>query len=130
MKSSKTAKDKNPFHKKSGFKVLGIGKQEAIKYFFGGNATMAIIVISLIIFFLIYHAWSFFPDYRKSLSLYRQSGQEFTDYASEQITAQKELSSLAIQAREYEIMDRLGALYFVTQVHATFKSQVSKGDIL
>ncbi|SHI88308.1 Binding-protein-dependent transport system inner membrane component [Rubritalea squalenifaciens DSM 18772] len=126
MKSSKTAKDKNPFHKKSGFKVLGIGKQEAIKYFFGGNATMAIIVISLIIFFLIYHAWSFFPDYRKSLTLYRQSGQEFTDYASEQITAQKELSSLAIQAREYEIMDRLGALYFVTQVHATFKSQVLK----
>lgn len=126
MKSSNKDSNKNPFHKKTGFRVLGIGKQEAIKYFFGGNATMAIIVISLIILFLIYHSWSFFPDYRDKLSLYRKSGQEFTDYASEQIDAQKKLSSLAIQAREYEIEHRLGALYRVSSIHAEFKSMVLK----
>ncbi len=126
MKPSKRATPNKPFSKLEGFRFLGISKQEAIKYFFGGNATLAIIVIGLIIFFLIYHSYSFFPQYRDKLSLYRQSGQEFSDYASEQLTAQKELSSLAVQAREYEIEHRLGALYRVTSVHAEFKSKTLK----
>ena len=105
---------------------MGIGKQEAIRYFFGGNATLAVIVISMIILFLVYHSYSFFPQYREKLELYRKSGQEFTDFASEQLTAQKELSSLAIQAREYEIQFRLGALYNVRPIHAEFKRETLK----
>ncbi|MGJ8671491.1 phosphate ABC transporter permease subunit PstC [Rubritalea sp.] len=126
MKSSKKSQSPNPFGKPGGIRLFGIGKQEAIKYFFGGNATLAIIVIGLIIFFLIYHSYSFFPQYRDKLELYRKSGQEFTDFASEQLTAQKELSSLATQAREYEIQYQLGALYRVRSIHAEFKRDILK----
>lgn len=126
MKSSKKSHSSTPFGKPGGLRLFGIGKQEAIKYFFGGNATLAIIVIGLIIFFLIYHSYSFFPQYRDKLDLYRKSGQEFTDFASEQLTAQKELTSLATQAREYEIQYQLGALYRVRSIHAEFKRETLK----
>ena len=115
-----------PFGKSSGFKILGIGKQEAIKYFFGGNATMAVVLIFLIVGFLAYHAWNFLPQYQKSLTLYRLSGQEFTDYASDQLEAQKELSSLASQVPAYELKHRLGALYDLEAVHSDFKSKAQK----
>lgn len=124
MKKKKPAD--NPFHSGTGFRILGIGRQEAIKYFFGGNATIAIIVIALIIGFLIYHSANFFPQYRSSLELYRKSGQEFVDYAAEQLTAQKELKSLTTHARAYEVKKRLGALYDVTSVHSDLKAQVLK----
>ncbi|MGJ8676624.1 MAG: phosphate ABC transporter permease subunit PstC [Akkermansiaceae bacterium] len=116
----------NPFPAESGFRILGIGKQEAIKYFFGGNATLAIIVIALIIGFLIYHSANFFPNYRNSLELYRKSGQEFVDFSSRQINAQKELKSLTIQAREYEVEERLGAIYRVASVHSDLKAKILK----
>lgn len=115
-----------PFGKPQGFKVLGIGKQEAIKYFFGGNATLAVILIVLIVGFLTYHAWNFLPQYQKSLTLYRLSGQEFTDYASDQFRAQKELSSLASQVPAYELKYRLGALYDLEAVHSEFKNKTQK----
>lgn len=124
MKSKKKKTDNNPFPAESGFRILGIGKQEAIRYFFGGNATIAIIVIALIIGFLVYHSANFFPQYRSNLELYRKSGQEFVDYASEQLVAQKELKSLSTQAREYEIEARMGALYRVASVHSDLKSQI------
>ena len=123
MKKKKPTTD-NPFFSGKGFRILGVGKQEAIKYFFGGNATIAIIVIGLIIGFLIYHSANFFPQYRSKLELYRKSGQEFVDYASEQLTAQEKLKSLSIQAREYEVKSRLGPLYDVKPVHSDLKMQV------
>lgn len=116
----------NPFYVGSEFRILGIGKQEAIKYFFGGNATIAIIVIGLIIGFLIYHSANFFPQYRSSLELYRKSGQEFVDYSAEQLAAQEQLKSLSTHARAYEIQERLGALYNIASVHSDFKAQVLK----
>ncbi|MDG0993782.1 MAG: phosphate ABC transporter permease subunit PstC [Akkermansiaceae bacterium] len=116
----------NPFYAGSGFRILGIGKQEAIKYFFGGNATIAIIVIGLIIGFLIYHSANFFPQYRSSLELYRKSGQEFVDYSAEQLAAQEQLKSLSTHARAYEIQERLGALYNVASVHSDLKAQALK----
>ncbi|MFK7911568.1 MAG: hypothetical protein AB8F34_13355, partial [Akkermansiaceae bacterium] len=116
----------NPFYSGSGFRILGIGKQEAIKYFFGGNATIAIIIIGLIIGFLIYHSANFFPQYRSSLELYRNSGQEFVDFSAEQLAAQEQLKSLSTHARAYEIQERLGALYNVASVHSDLKAQVLK----
>ena len=110
MKEKRNTTD-NPFYSGSGFRILGIGRQEAIKYFFGGNATIAIIVIALIIIFLVKESATFFPQYRDSLELYRKSGQEFVDFSDDQLKVQKELRSLSSQAREYEIEERLGALY-------------------
>jgi phosphate transport system permease protein len=126
MSKSQQASTSTPFGNSAGFKVLGIGKQEAIKYFFGGNATLAVVLIVLIVGFLSYHAWNFLPQYKKSLTLYRLSGQEFTDYASDQLTAQKELSSLASQVPAYELKHRLGALYDLEAVHSDFKNKAQK----
>ena len=126
MKNKADNHKTNPFPAESGFRILGIGKQEAIKYFFGGNATIAILIIVLIIGFLVFHSANFFPQYRSNLELYRKSGQEFVDYSSTQLDAQKELKSLSIQAREYEVETRLGALYRVASVHSDLKSKVIK----
>ena len=126
MSEPKHTTKNTPFGKSSEFKFLGIGKQEAIKYFFGGNATLAVVLIVLIVAFLSYHAWNFLPQYQKSLTLYRLSGQEFTDYASDQLTAQKELSSLASQVPAYELKHRLGALYDLEAVHSDFKNKAQK----
>lgn len=126
MKKPSKDTSSNPFPRQKGFRILGIGKQEAIKYFFGGNAALSIIIITLIIGFLIYHSSNFFPKYRDDLALYRKSGQEFVDYLSTQLKAQKELQSLATQAREYEIERRLGALYRVASVHNDLKIKALK----
>lgn len=126
MSKSKRSKKNTPFGKASGFNILGIGKQEAIKYFFGGNATLAVILIFLIVGFLAFHAWNFLPQYKNSLTLYRLSGQEFTDYASDQLKAQKELSSLASQVPAYELKHSLGALYDLEAVHSDFKNKAQK----
>ncbi len=122
----KRQKSENPFYSGSGFRIFGIGKQEAIKYFFGGNATIAVIVIALIIGFLIKESATFFPQYRDSLDLYRKSGQEFVSFSDEQLTAQKKLPSLVTQARVNEIEERLGAIYRVSSVHSDFKTKVLK----
>lgn len=123
---AKQRKDQHLFSKGRQFRILGIGKQEVIKYFFGGNATLAIIIILGIIAFLVYNAYKFFPDYKKSLTLYRLSGQEYVDFMAEEYNKVNELKSSAIQAREYEIQKRLGALYRVSSIYSEFKGKVNK----
>ncbi|MFT5906036.1 MAG: phosphate transport system permease protein [Cryomorphaceae bacterium] len=126
MKDSNSNK---PFSNSKGWKILGLTKQDFIKYFFGGNAMLAILILIGIIVFLVYHATSFFPQYQKKLTLYRLSGQELVDYSSKQYNQVFELKSLTIQAREYELQKRLGALYRVTSVHSEFKGKVLKKAI-
>lgn len=126
MKDSNSNK---PFSNSKGWKILGLTKQDFIKYFFGGNAMLAILILIGIIVFLVYHATSFFPQYQKKLTLYRLSGQELVDYSSKQYNQVFELKSLTIQAREYELQKRMGALYRVTSVHSEFKGKVLKKAI-
>ena len=126
MSKSQESSNNTTFGKSPGFRILGIGKQEAIKYFFGGNATLAVVLIVLIVGFLTYHAWNFLPQYKKNLTLYRLSGQEFTDYASDQLEAQRELSSLASQVPAYELKHLLGALYDLEAVHSEFKNKAQR----
>jgi len=123
MKDSNTNK---PFSNSKGWKILGLTKQDFIKYFFGGNAMLAILILLGIIAFLVYHATSFFPQYQKKLTLYRLSGQELVDYSTKQHNQVFELKSLCTQAREYELQTRMGALYRVTSVHSEFKGKVLK----
>jgi phosphate transport system permease protein len=72
--------EKTPFTadaiKKQGKGFLGIDKALAIKAFFGGNALTAIIVLALITIFLFREGIEFFPQNRRSLEIYRASGQE------------------------------------------------------
>ena len=63
--------------KRRGFQIFGLGLQDVIRFFFSGNASLAIIILILICFFLAKEAFLFFPDHHKDLKSYRQSGQEF-----------------------------------------------------
>jgi phosphate transport system permease protein len=91
---------------KGRIKVLGLTLDDYIKYFFGGNAFTAIVVLTLIMIFLFKEGAEFFPDNRSSLQLYRRAGLEFVDYADAEIDAftalNRDLSSLRL-----ELSDRL-----------------------
>lgn len=62
--------------KKEGFHFLGLDKQDIIRYFFGGNASLAIFILALIIAFLLKEAWMFLPNHHAQLKVYRKSGLE------------------------------------------------------
>lgn len=84
---------KEPAFKRRGFQFLGLGTQDFIRIFFGGNASLAIVVLVLICVFLAREAFMFFPDHHNDLKTYRQSGQEFVDYVGDEITAHTNLYS-------------------------------------
>jgi phosphate transport system permease protein len=65
-------------HKKGGF--FGLSFDQIVKYFFCGNAFVAVVVLGLITFFLYHEGADFFPENWRSLVLYRRSGQEYVDY--------------------------------------------------
>lgn len=84
---------KEPAFKRRGFQFLGLGTQDFIRIFFGGNASLAIVVLVLISVFLAREAFMFFPDHHNDLKTYRQSGQEFVDYVGDEITTHTNLYS-------------------------------------
>ncbi len=119
MKKTKTD---SPFSKGKGLKIFGIGKQEFIKFFFGGNAVISIIALILISLLLVKEAVYFFPDYKTNLNIYRQSGKEFADIAKEQLKYQEEIASLTTNLKQYEIFHRAGADAYIPQVFVGFQN--------
>ena len=53
--------------------------ERAIKYFFGGNAVVAIVVLVLITIFLFREGFGFFGENVRNLRLYRTAGLEYVD---------------------------------------------------
>ena len=82
------------FRRKS-IRVFGLDLQDVIKFFFGGNASLAIIVLILIFVFLAREAFLFFPDHHRGLQTYRKSGQEFVGFIDKEVTAFTSLYSNA-----------------------------------
>lgn len=78
-----------------GFQIFGIGKQDLIRIFFGGNASLAIVILILICVFLAKEAFMFFPDHHEGLKSHRKSGQEFVDYIKSEVDAHTQLYSAA-----------------------------------
>lgn len=74
-----------------------------LKYFFGGNASLAIVVLSLICIFLAKEALQFFPSHHRGLELYRLSGQEFVDYLEDESRQHKKASGYLARAYYGEI---------------------------
>ena len=81
--------------KRRGFRIFGLGLQDAIRYFFGGNASLAIVFIILICVFLSREGIMFFPDHHEGLRSYREAGQEYVDYLGEEINAHNAIYSSA-----------------------------------
>ncbi|MDA8632863.1 phosphate ABC transporter permease subunit PstC [Verrucomicrobiales bacterium] len=78
-----------------GIQIFGMGLQDVIRVFFSGNASLAVIILILICFFLAKEAFLFFPDHHKDLKSYRESGQEFVGFISEEVKAHTDLYSVA-----------------------------------
>jgi len=77
-------------------KFLGITADEYIRYFFRGNATLAMVILALITFFLFKEAIGlefigiksdsgFFAQNHENLTLYRQAGLEYVDFLRQQV---------------------------------------------
>ena len=60
-------------------KVLGLTFDDVMRYFFGGNATVAVIVLLLILVFLGKEGAGFFGQNQVNLSVYRKAGLEYVD---------------------------------------------------
>lgn len=65
---------------KKRLRLLGLTVDDTIKAFFGGNAVVAIVVLTLITFFLMQEGFGFFAQNRQSLQVYRQAGLEYVDF--------------------------------------------------
>ncbi|MBI5382123.1 MAG: phosphate ABC transporter permease subunit PstC [Opitutae bacterium] len=69
-----------PLVQRRRFRFLGLTWDDGIKYFFGGNAIVAIVVLTLITLFLFREGFGFFAQNRRNLLVYRQAGLEYVDF--------------------------------------------------
>ena len=66
-------------------RILGLTPDQIIKYFFGGNATVAVIVLALITIFLFREGAGFFGMSMKNIHVYRLAGLEYVDFIRAQV---------------------------------------------
>ena len=70
--------------KKGGFSLFGLNKQDFIRYFFGGNASLAIFILILICVFLFLQGRGFFPESHDELQIARGSGIDLYDLVDDE----------------------------------------------
>ncbi len=68
-------------------RIFGLTPDEIIKYFFAGNATVAVIVLALITIFLFREGAGFFGMNARNIRVYRLAGLEYVDFIREQVDA-------------------------------------------
>jgi len=68
------------------FRVFGLTLDSCIKAFFGGNAIVAVVVLTLITIFLFREGGGFFSQNRDNLIIYRRAGLEYIDYMNAQVS--------------------------------------------
>ncbi len=85
--------------KPQGFRFLGLDFDAAIKYFFGGNAFIAVVVLALITIFLFKEGFGFIAQNRRNLQVYRQAGLEYMDIMRARIDSHTKLGRQINAAR-------------------------------
>lgn len=73
--------------------ILGMDPQRVIKHFFGANASVAVIVLVLIMVFLMREGIDFLPTYQHELQTYRRAGLEFCDLIDRPLKDHQDISS-------------------------------------
>lgn len=73
--------------RKGKFTLFGLNLDDIIKYFFAGNAWIAIVVLGLITFSLFREGADFFGQHYQSLLLYRKAGLEYVDIFRDKMEA-------------------------------------------
>jgi hypothetical protein len=84
--------------------------ERAIKYFFGGNAIVAVVVLALITIFLFREGFGFFGENLRNLRLYRTAGLEYVDIIRAQAEEHSALtrSLNQIRLREFKSLTQHG----------------------
>ncbi|MFL6543364.1 MAG: phosphate ABC transporter permease subunit PstC [Chthoniobacterales bacterium] len=77
--------------------------ENMIRFFFGGNALIAVIVLVLITFFLFREGFGFFGQNLANLRVYRAAGLEYVDIMREQADAHAALSRAVSDVRVREV---------------------------
>jgi phosphate transport system permease protein len=67
------------------FRIFGLTSDDMIKYFFNGNAVVAVVVLGLITVFLFREGIGFFGKNLRNLRLYRQAGLEYVDFIRHEV---------------------------------------------
>jgi phosphate transport system permease protein len=83
--------------------AAGLDRQLLIKYFFGANSSIAVIVLVLIMAFLLREGAGFLPTYRHELEIYRQAGLEFCDIVDRPLQQQRGLANALRRALSIEL---------------------------
>ena len=94
--------------KRKGKKILGVGRQDAIRFFFGGNAMISILALGAICLFLMREAILFFPQHKQEMEVYRLSGQEYAGFVIDEMDEYTELKSFVDQAFYQEMNEAYG----------------------
>ena len=84
--------------------------ERSIRYFFGGNAIVAVVVLALITIFLFREGFGFFGENLRNLRLYRSSGLEYVDIIRAQAAQHAVLtrSLNQIRLREFNVQLQRG----------------------
>ena len=98
MAEKVTAMETTKFHKQSRFRVLGLDLQDLIRYFFGGNALIAVLALLGICFFLGREAIYFFPGHLQEMRAYRETGQEYVGFMDAELRAHRKITAQLSQA--------------------------------
>ena len=80
MDAPRPAQDPEFLVNKTRVRLLGLSFDDAVKIFFGGNAFISVVVLTLITYFLFQEGFGFFGQNHRSLLTYRQAGLEYVDY--------------------------------------------------
>jgi phosphate transport system permease protein len=92
------------------FRFLGLTFDQCIKAYFGGNALVAVIVLTLITVFLFREGFDFFGQNRQNLLIYRCAGLEYVDLIraqeSDHTALTRYLSDLRVRQLNYLVQQR------------------------
>jgi len=93
-------------------------REKAIRYFFGGNASVAVVVLALITIFLFREGFGFFGENLRNLRIYRAAGLEYVDIVRAQAEEYSQLtrSLNLIRLREFKEQTQRGLSNEQTQV--------------
>jgi len=110
MDAPKPVNDADFLVNKTRIRILGLSLDDAVKYFFGGNALVSVLVLTLITYFLFQEGIGFFKQNDRNLLTYRQAGLEYVDHIRTQesghIALTRYLSDLRLRQFNHFTLDR------------------------
>lgn len=94
---------KDAIMSKNKFRFLGLTMDDFIKYFFQGNAMIAIVVLALITISLFSSGIWFLPQNYRNLVIYRQAGLEYVDFLRQEIEDHTALTRYLSSLRQQQM---------------------------